>query len=881
MVVAPAGPITAAINLARLTQDALAEAQRRKAQAAINNTNTLGSAAVQAARETPVRLVIPASAAIPSMEERLRDIVARDTTNTTAAGSLAVIERARANERYLTDAQRETLNVMTGATSYIDRTTSQARSDVGMSSAQILDLNRRELTDAEKQEVLVRTIISTIGIVAPAAAAFSVPAAAATAAGAATTTTTAATTATTAATTTAAAGGAAATGAAAATTSSALGTATGTLTAATITTALTTGLKTALTGIVAAVSVSAIVSGFGLGSWMMDAMLSPVLGALTATAPTSPAIAGNTVSAIKGTMGAAMNSLLGMTIMSEMMSPLKTVGLGYLSAMMGDAAGFRPIIAGILSPHIRAAITIPTTARIYSQLQPSYLDVAKAGKAWAMGFLTDAQFTDHIRMAGYPPLYDSYFKEEADVDLGIGQIMEAFSRGKMSETEVERAYKIAAGDLQWLPVLKDLSYSSVRPTMFKVIADSEAFDEDMIRDMLRDARYRPEHVEFLISTFKLAVTSKYRSALISSLTKNYKEGLIPRGDYVDNLGRMGLRTDLVAMIAAQADWEYSYDFKMDQIKVVRDSYKKDLIATDDEEYSSLLALGVQPERADALVRIDTITKLPKATTPVQTAEEKEAAATMKIRMSVVREEFRKGVISQEEAVAQLVAWGVSEARARATIEYERVKLMPKPALEVPAEEEWQPTDIQKIRMDTIREDFKDGRITAEDLLNALLDLGVPDDRARAIVDLEVARKAPKIMPPAPTAEEREREKIVELKVRTAVENFRKDRITAEDLLDELIRLGLREERARAVTDYEVSKKVEKVEHPAPTTEERERETVVELEIKTAIEDFRDGRITAEDLLRRLLGLGVSERRAYAMVGYETARKMPKVAEEVA
>ena len=388
---------------------------------------------------------------------------------------------------------------------------------------------------------------------------------------------------------TATAAGTASAGASGATAGAATATAAAGSTAATaaatagISAAVSSGFRSAILGIAGAVGAGMIVSSFDVGGWMLNTMLSPVLSGLTARAPTSPLLAGETAGAIQGILGTACSSLVGMTVMSEMMSPLKHVGLGYVSAMMGDAAGFRPVIAGILNPYIAAAITIPLTYSVFARLQPHVLDVTHTCRAYAMGFLAEDKFLQHVRWAGYPPVYDEYFKEVADRDLTLGEIVNARSRGVLDEERFDRALRFAAADLEWRDVWDELAKTPLKYFALRAIAATGYYDQELFERDMRRAGY-PDDVRPLLHKMYQSISAEAaRGVYLSVAMSRFRDGITNVSQLRDELTMLrapAAQQDL-CVIAGRLMRETGV--RSDAVRKIADAHKRGRITLEQAE----------------------------------------------------------------------------------------------------------------------------------------------------------------------------------------------------------------------------------------------------------------------------------------------------------
>ncbi len=239
----------------------------------------------------------------------------------------------------------------------------------------------------------------------------------------------------------AAAAASAAAGAAGAGAASAAAAGAGAATGTALTTVTLTGLTESLKGLVGAAGVGAIISGFNLGGFALDTLLSPVINSLKATAPTSPVLAVDVGDNINKVLSGAMNSLVGMTVISEMLSPLKQVGLGYLSAMLFDVAGYRPITGAILGAHVDGALARPMGYYTNQLYRSKVLDWQQARRAYIAGFMSKEQLQQHYAWAGLPEAYYDYLDFSAATDLRPAQLAQLAREGMYDHDFFDREFR--------------------------------------------------------------------------------------------------------------------------------------------------------------------------------------------------------------------------------------------------------------------------------------------------------------------------------------------------------------------------------------------------------------------------------------------------------
>jgi len=349
----------------------------------------------------------------------------------------------------------------------------------------------------------------------------------------------------------------------------------GTMIVTALTVTLPTAIMTAMKSIVMGFVAGEVLRAFDLGGWILRGMLNPIIGGLERFAPTSPAIAEAGKDQITQLLSAAMNSLVGMVVTAESISSFKTLGLGYLSAMLYDAAGFRVIMGGIIEAYTKSAILVPLTYSTKAKFRPRVLDLDEAMGAYAQGKMSEADLSKHMAWDGLP---DAYFN-----------------------------------------LIKQLATKPVRPSMLNALAQSGQFDRDFFNDELLHMRLSAAARANMLARYeKISQDAAYTGAY-TALKSLYKEGFVTKNDVGAKLAGYAALTTTLDRQMLIAEWGYEYDYKNDMRSFYIDAFTNGTIDRN-EATRSMQTIIVSLDRINALLdRAELKLKKTKAKTVISAA----------------------------------------------------------------------------------------------------------------------------------------------------------------------------------------------------------------------------------------------------------------------
>lgn len=136
-------------------------------------------------------------------------------------------------------------------------------------------------------------------------------------------------------------------------------------------------------------------------------------------------------------------------------------------------------------------------------------------------------------------------------------------------------------------------------------------DRDVALTRLSALGFQPGDAALLIQLYEPKPTEgEVRADLISAAAALYREGLMSQDEFEAYLRRAGLSPGEVQSKVEAENLRYRLDYAKDLIALIKEAYKKD-VYTEEEALGYLLYHGMQLERAQALLALESLRKLPK------------------------------------------------------------------------------------------------------------------------------------------------------------------------------------------------------------------------------------------------------------------------------
>lgn len=276
------------------------------------------------------------------------------------------------------------------------------------------------------------------------------------------------------------------------------------------------------------------------------------------------------------------------SVAAELSTPLKNMGLGYLSAFMADMAGFGRIAGATMGVLETRALAVPMGYYVNSKVRTSIPGVGDLGK-----------------MAGeYELVPEERRRTLAATDQGLDEI----------DLQNRNAYfqwaKYHGFTDMWLSLMYDSSHHPAGERLLRSMADQGIWDEPYYRAALMHTGYDVPTVRKSMEMLNRRAHGELRVIGVSTVVQRYKVGLDDEAEFADNLREIGVSDIMLPKYQHMAQLEADYDDYADYLASLKDLVAKGAIEPDAME-QLLIERGVRPDKAKLKAQREAIKLLPK------------------------------------------------------------------------------------------------------------------------------------------------------------------------------------------------------------------------------------------------------------------------------
>ena len=423
---------------------------------------------------------------------------------------------------------------------------------------------------------------------------------------------------------------------------------------------------------------------------IIDAIITPAVAGIMNWAesqgPVAPDDGANIATGITKLAGFTISGLAGMTLAGEVLSPLKHLGLGHISAVIYDLINYKTLTAAFMGVLAVCYIKTPLTYYYNKVARPNLPSERELQILYADQEISDVDYSNYMQFHGYADSWIAHFRNTAYRPLSAFLLSSLMNAGVMADVDID--------------------------------------------EMVRLQGYGPQ-VGAVIKSYATRTKTAAAKALSSTTAvSSYKIGLDDEATLRNNLATLGYDSGEIDRLVISANLEYSYALRSDLLAYYIDAYHRRDIE-EPELRSDLATLGVVSDHIEVIVAQQAIKRL-KVTAPA-------ADPAIAVEEATIRLQRTEGLIGETAETAALVGIGIETNLALAYAKQDTVKLAktaPKaPAAPTPEYE----TEAGKTQTDTIRRLRRGGQISEVDELNALLALAMPQSLAQSIVDNDTVR----------------------------------------------------------------------------------------------------------------------------------------------
>jgi len=147
----------------------------------------------------------------------------------------------------------------------------------------------------------------------------------------------------------------------------------------------------------------------------------------------------------------------------------------------------------------------------------------------------------------------------------------------------------------------------------------------------------------------------------TAIRRNYRWGYLSDEELDRWMDRLSLPEQAKQWIRWAGELDREYFYKQDLVGYYKLAYRNDVI-DDDELMISLLAMGMPPRESYITVQTERVRKKPKAVRQVSAEVKKPLSDVQKKYIQLYREQYRKGLISEQLYLESLLAIGLEPDR---------------------------------------------------------------------------------------------------------------------------------------------------------------------------------------------------------------------------
>ena len=360
----------------------------------------------------------------------------------------------------------------------------------------------------------------------------------------------------------------------------------------------------------------------------------------------------------------------------------------------------------------------------------------------------------------------------------------------------------------WIQAIEKTMYREPRYFELSFMLEDASTDERWLYKKARRAGYAPDDAAIFVNTLIKKTLRTERSIYRESLFRLYKEGYITDDVFDSMLDVLELRPEAHALLKKAAELQYLYDYISETRKMITDALEGGLISEHDARLA-LAGLGLRDDKINLIINSVKIKLQKRIAREVHKRAEKQMRDLQKKRTSLYIQLFRAGTITLEQLREYLRALGLTDEFVDIIVETEKVRMLKFARKQELKSKETLQRKIQRMYKQAYIEQFREGLIDKHTLIKNLIAIGITEEEAKAIADIEEMRA---YEPEPQTVEgkrDKARERIIKLYKMYYTQLFRKELISADQFLSYLLQLGLSEEEAKTIVNIELVRRIKK------------------------------------------------------------------------
>jgi len=396
-----------------------------------------------------------------------------------------------------------------------------------------------------------------------------------------------------------------------------------------------------------------------------------------------------------------------------------------------DPSIFTGVFLGVLSER---AVETPLGYWANRTFRPRIPSEGDLMTFYKLSLMNKTRFKELMSYHGYNDEFLDWYEYAAWELPRFDQVFTAYLRGAIPEADYRRWLDIL--NIRTTPrpgftvpdvkVFEEAYYRL--PSMFMMVyaVETGALGIPLVKRMLKESGLHPRYVDVMAEAlYRRALRSDIES-IKHMLVAQYAKGRLTKDELVRKAKELGLLEEEYKMLLERAHEQYEDTLAKDYLDYYKELLKRGKISKT-QFINDLVNMGWDRERLERIADL-VIAKSSRLDIIDLTRDERNSIRTTLVKM------FKEGLVTEEELRRRLEELGFAPAEIDLTVE--RAKL------------EYQYDYFMDVKK-TLAEAFIKGQITAEDFKSALMQLGLSEERAEAIVEYYVFRIMPKPKPPKP------------------------------------------------------------------------------------------------------------------------------------
>lgn len=351
-------------------------------------------------------------------------------------------------------------------------------------------------------------------------------------------------------------------------------------------------------------------------------------------------------------MGAGM-AAHGTAAVTELLHPLKRVGLHQTAAAIGDFAGFGRISAATMGTLVNRVLAQSMTYACQDRYRPVIPREQLLIEFRSKREIDRDEFGKAMAYQGFSDYWTNIIERWQWKDPRMFEII------RFADIGLEQGPP-PSEELPWLQRFG--------------VTGSRLKDWWLWRKFMR-AGYEDCDIPVMVRFIHRREVSFALTYVRTAIRRNYRWGYLSDEELDKWMDRLQLPDQAKEWIFWAGELDREYFYRQDLQNYYVTAFRNDLIDSD-ELLVSLLAMNLPPREASLLMRTEKIRKKPKAQAAVPAAEKAAATKIQSSYISLYREQYKKGLIDEQLYLESLLAIGLDPELAEVTVELDATKRVP-------------------------------------------------------------------------------------------------------------------------------------------------------------------------------------------------------------